>query len=83
VRAFRRDIRVGAYDVTWWPEAAELSAQIAEEYEDVRLGLTDASLIALAARLRTIRVASFDERHFRAVRPLAGGEAFVVLPADS
>ena len=27
--------------------------------------------------------ATLDQRHFRAVRPLAGGEAFRLLPADA
>jgi hypothetical protein len=45
--------------------------------------MTDASLVALAARVDTTRVATFDERHFRAVHPLSGGDAFVVLPVDS
>jgi hypothetical protein len=26
--------------------------------------------------------ATLDERHFRAIRPLAGGRAFRLLPAD-
>jgi predicted nucleic acid-binding protein len=82
-RAFRQDVRAGAYIIEWWPEAAELSAEIAERYEDATLGMTDASLVALAARLGTIRLATFDERHFRAVRPLAGGSAFVLLPVDT
>jgi uncharacterized protein len=38
--------------------------------------------MALAARLDCTRVATFDERHFRAVAPLQGG-AFSVLPADA
>jgi hypothetical protein len=36
----------------------------------------------LAERLETIGVATLDERHFRAVRPLAGGQAFRLLPMD-
>jgi predicted nucleic acid-binding protein len=82
-RAFRRDLQAGAYLVEWWPEAAAQCAEIADGYEDATLGLTDASLVALAARLRTVRLASFDERHFRAVRPLDGADAFVLLPSDA
>jgi predicted nucleic acid-binding protein len=81
--AFRRDVRAGAYAIEWWAEAAELSAEIADRYRDAALGMTDASLVALAARIGTTRVATFDERHFRAVRPLSDGTAFVLLPADS
>jgi len=82
-RAFRRDIRAGAYVVEWWPPAAALSAEVAEQYEDLGLGLTDASLVVLASRLQTTRLATFDERPFRAVRPLSGVDAFTLLPLDA
>ena len=36
----------------------------------------------LAGRLRTATVATFDERHFRAVRPLAVAGAFTLMPLD-
>ncbi len=39
--------------------------------------------LVLAGALETNRIASFDERHFRAVEPLHGGEPFVLLPADA
>jgi predicted nucleic acid-binding protein len=51
-------------------------------YRDLELGLADASLAVLAARHRTDRIATFDERAFRAMTPLRGG-AFTILPADS
>ena len=38
---------------------------IAQGYNDLCLGLADASLVALAARLQTTTVAAFDERNFR------------------
>lgn len=41
--------------------------------------LDDADAVVLAARLRTRRILTFDERHFRAVRPLQGG-LFELLP---
>ena len=40
------------------------------------------SLVVLAERLETVSVATLDERHFRAVRPLASGQAFRLLPMD-
>jgi predicted nucleic acid-binding protein len=82
-RAFRSDVRAGAYAVEWWDDAADQSATIADRYQDAELGMTDASLVALAERIGTTRVATFDERHFRAVRPLSGVDAFVLLPIDS
>jgi predicted nucleic acid-binding protein len=82
-RAFRRDVRSGAYSIEWWPEAGEAAADVADSYEDLGLGLTDASLVVLADRLETNRIATFDERHFRTVRPLTGQGSFVLLPLDA
>jgi predicted nucleic acid-binding protein len=82
-RAFHRDLVAGAYLVEWWPGAIASVAKIAERYADTGLGLADASLVALAERIGTIEIASLDARHFRAVRPLAGGKAFRLLPADA
>jgi predicted nucleic acid-binding protein len=55
---------------------------VAERHADMGLGLADASLVVLAQRLETIDIAALDERHFRAVRPIGGGDAFRVLPRD-
>jgi predicted nucleic acid-binding protein len=44
--------------------------------------LTDASHVVLAARIGSTETATFDERHFRAIRPLGGAEAFRLLPVD-
>lgn len=49
---------------------------------DLRIGLTDASLVVLADRYRTNRIFTLDERHFRALEPLEGG-SFELLPADA
>lgn len=54
---------------------------VVERYRDLRLGLADASLVVLAARNRTRRILTLDERAFRAVTPLQGG-SFTILPAD-
>jgi len=81
--AFRRDVAAGAYSAYWWPGAAAEAVELAERYRELELSLTDASLVALAARLPTARVATFDERHFRTVRPLAGAKMFTLLPLDA
>lgn len=81
-RALRADIRAGAYRVGWWPTAATDTAAVAEHHADIDLGLTDASLVALAGRIGCVDIATFDERHFRAVVPLAGAAAFRLLPLD-
>ena len=79
--AFNEDLVSGAYIVEWWPEAMAEIVKAAREHADI--GLADASLLALAARLETRRIATLDERHFRAVRPLTGETAFTLLPADA
>ena len=78
--AFYADLASGAYGVGWWPEAVAETVATARQNPDV--GLADASLVALAARLGITRLATLDERHFRAVRPLTGEAAFALLPAD-
>lgn len=81
--ALRADLAAGAYLVEWWPGAMVAAVRVAEQYADSGLGLADASLVMLADRLDTVKIATLDERHFRAVRPLAGGAAFRLLPQDS
>ena len=78
---FRTDLARGAYLVDWWPAAVSEMVSIATEYADLGLGLADASLVALAARLQTTSIATFDERHFRTVRPRRGA-AFHLVPLD-
>jgi uncharacterized protein len=59
------------------------TVEAARRHQPLGLGLTDASLLVLAARLKTTRIATLDERHFRIVKPLTGQAAFVLLPADA
>ncbi len=81
--ALRASFESGAYTVEWWHSALWETIETARRYESIELGLTDASLVALAAHLETTRIATLDERHFRAVQPLTGGAAgFTILPAD-
>jgi len=80
---FREDVERGAYLVAWWPEATGQCVRIAERYRELGVSLTDASLVALAARVGTTEIATFDERHFRAVQPLSHGTSFRLLPADA
>lgn len=81
--AFHDEIRAGSLGVEWWPGLDARAAEVAQRHAGIGLSLTDASLVALAARLETNRIATFDERHFRAVEPLDGSGAFVLLPADA
>ena len=79
--AFYEDLVSGAYVVEWWPEAVTETVEAADKNQDI--GLTDASLVSLAARLGTTSVATLDERHFRTIQPLTGEVAFTLLPADA
>lgn len=76
------DFESGAYLVRWWTSAVADTIATARRWAALGIGLADASLVALAARLGTDRIATLDERHFRRVTTVAGSP-FVVLPADS
>jgi predicted nucleic acid-binding protein len=78
-RAVWRDFERGAYAVRWWADALKETLAIARTHPE--LGLTTASLVALAGRLNTSRIATFDEQFRTLTTP--DGEAFVVLPADA
>jgi predicted nucleic acid-binding protein len=50
-------------------------------YRDLSPGLADLSIVVLAARYRSTRILTFDQRHFRLMKPLYG-EFFTLLPFD-
>ena len=54
-------------------------AALVEQYADLGLGGTDASIVAIAERLGITQVATFDRRHFTVVRP-AHVQTFTLLP---
>lgn len=60
-------------------EDYERMATLMFQYRDFPLGAADASLVALAERLDTDQIVTFDRRHFSAVRP-AHCAAFRILP---
>jgi predicted nucleic acid-binding protein len=67
---FVQDLVSGAYRVVH-PSEADLAraAELELAYADLRLGLVDASTIALAERFNVTRIATLDHRHFSVVRP--------------
>jgi predicted nucleic acid-binding protein len=75
------DFEKGAYRVQWWPEALEQTLHVLRAQVRLGAGIVDASLVALAERLGTERVATLDHRHFRHF--LVAGRPFTVLPADA
>jgi predicted nucleic acid-binding protein len=77
---FLDDVLAGAYGVEA-PNGADLlrARELQSEYADLRLGVVDASVIALAERLGEPRIATLDHRHFTVVRP-RHVEAFELVP---
>lgn len=68
-------------------EVAEVSAEslrrarrVQDRYASLRLDLTDGVNVVLAEAYETETVLTLDRRDFRAVRPLTGHEAFLLLP---
>lgn len=81
-RAFLHDLAAGRFLVAGLDrEDYGTVIELESRYSDLELGLADCALVILAERYDTIRILSFDERHFRVVTPLHA-EAFTILPAD-
>lgn len=80
--AFLDDLAAGRFIVECLePGEQRTVADLERIYADLAPGLADLSIVVVAHRFRTRRIATFDERHFRVLRPLDGG-AFRLLPAD-
>jgi uncharacterized protein len=81
--AFLSEVSAGAYELVAFDAHDVREAEsVIERYDDLGIGLADASLVVLAGRHRANRILTLDERHFRVLRTPAG-EPFVVLPADA
>jgi predicted nucleic acid-binding protein len=84
MQAFMADLGRGAF--TYAPitlDQLRRAMEIDRRYADLRLGLVDATIVALAQDLGIRRVATRDVRHFAAVR-LNNGQPFelVVRPTN-
>lgn len=79
---FLEDVLAGAY-VVHPPTIADLQRclDIQRKYAGLAVGVVDASVLALVERLGEAKLATLDQRHFRALRPLSGG-TLRLLPAD-
>jgi predicted nucleic acid-binding protein len=73
--AVRDDFARGAYAVRWWADALDETLALSKKRQ---LDLVRASLVALAGRLRTDRVATFDPTFEKLQTP--AGKPFAVLP---
>jgi uncharacterized protein len=74
------DFDSGVYGLRWWADGLRDTLDVSRSRPEI--GLTDASLVALAGRLNTIRIATLDHRHFRTLQT-RDGQPFVLLPADA
>jgi predicted nucleic acid-binding protein len=65
---FLTDVAEGRFEVEWGrDEDLSRAAALAEKYQALRLGLVDATVIAIAERLRARAIATLDLRDFGAV----------------
>jgi predicted nucleic acid-binding protein len=81
--AFLDDLAAGRFTVECLDaDDHGVVADLERRYDDLDVGLADLSLVVVAKRFGTRRLLTFDERHFRALRPLDGG-TFSLLPADA
>ncbi len=81
--AFMRDLSRGAF--TYAPPTLPRllrSMEIDQRFRALKLGLVDASIVALAEELAVTRLATRDIRHFSAVR-LRDGSAFELVVCPS
>src|SRR5690606_37614951 len=69
-QAIRDDFDSGLFALRWWADGLRDALAICRDRPDV--GLTDAALVALAARLHTTRLATFDSHPFRSLRTRDG-----------
>jgi len=81
--AFLDDVDTGIYTLSpFSDDDLSQAVSVVKQYSSLGIGLTDASVVVIAGRFRTVDLLSLDERHFRAIKPLRGGKAFRLLPYD-
>ncbi len=79
-QAFIADLANGAYRVEWGDDSDLTRARdLNVHYRDLRLGLVDAAVMAVAERLKAGSIATLDLRHFGAVK-IRGGPR--LIPRD-
>ena len=77
------DVEAGVYTLVPF-DAADLrqAVTLVRHYSGLGIGLADASVAVVAARFRTVNLLTVDQRHFRALRPIFGGDAFHLALVD-
>jgi predicted nucleic acid-binding protein len=78
--AFLRDVGRGIFTLVELTESdLDRISELVETYSNLPLGTVEASVVAIAERLRVPTVATLDRRHFTIVKPRKIG-AFTLLP---
>jgi len=79
--ALLRDIEQGAYKVEGLEHADYVRVrEVMDRYSDADVGFVDASVLAIAERLREPKLATMDRRHFALMRP-GHVDALELLPS--
>jgi predicted nucleic acid-binding protein len=79
---FLREVACNAYMLAdFHPADIDEAVSVIRRYDELKIGLADASIVVLSRRHDTRTVLTLDERHFRTLRA-AHGKPFRVLPAD-
>lgn len=80
-QVFLENCAAGAFTIAaLLPEDYIRIRELLERYADLRLGLVDASVLAVTERLREPKLATLDLRHFSVLRP-RHVNALELLPA--
>lgn len=78
--AFLEDVEQGRVEIEALTSADYVRIRaLCLKYEDLPLGLVDASVVAVAERLGEAKLATLDRRHFGVIRP-RHVRAFTLLP---
>jgi uncharacterized protein len=81
--ALLEEVARGAYRLEpFSPSDVQRALVVLERFQDLQIGLADASIVVLAERYRTRDVLTLDERHFRPLRTL-DGKPFRLIPIDA
>ena len=78
------EVIAGTYELAPFGAAdIDRARQVMQRFSDLRVGLTDASVVVLADRHECSDVLTLDERHFRALRHGPRDAPFRLIPTDS
>ncbi|WP_026923745.1 type II toxin-antitoxin system VapC family toxin [Glycomyces arizonensis] len=82
--AIIEDLNTGVHQLAQLtPEDFATADEVRNKYVGLRLDLADSIGVALAAKYRTNRIFTLDQRDFRAISPLTESfGSFEILPAD-